>query len=399
MTKEHPCHRLSHLENFKTISLSATENAQDILRKLKDRLKSEFTDLEIVQHSNTTILVTSSLQELTNLQEDTHSFYICKGENFHFQLWSSPPRELDITLLGHRLNLETVNACNASCSMCPVENLQRKKEIMNIDISFSVLDSVRNIPEIQTINMYMNGEPLLDRSLENRISHASSIGLPYLRISTNGHLLSLERYKALSQAGLDEITISLDSPIAKQHEKIRPGVSFERIIKNIKQIINYKNSTKKHHASIMIGMIVGNENKPFINEMCQLVANLFECVTPEFKQYGILIEDHYRGLGFFITKRFDWVGNYRDKPESLITKGSCPGYSDIIVYPDGRVPFCCLDSHGENIIGNVKSTNIIDIINSKKRKDMITSLVKRDIKNIPKTCKNCSLLYENRELR
>jgi molybdenum cofactor biosynthesis enzyme MoaA len=115
---------------------------------------------------------------------------------------------------------------------------------MTLSLSERVVSQAINHPEIQTINMYMNGEPLLDQKLENRIRLANNKGIPYIRISTNATLLTPSRFLSLREAGLDEITISLDAPAQMKHESIRPGTNFNLIIEYLSLIIKEKKERK-----------------------------------------------------------------------------------------------------------------------------------------------------------
>ena len=155
-----------------------------LAQRLWSRLVAERADLSIALGDATPsdhsvqFVVANDVRVLQQLEPISDTYYVCAGDNLHLQTWSAPPQNLDTNLWGCRLGLETVNTCNASCGMCPVENLTRRRQVMPMNIARSALAAASQHRELQTVNFYMNGEPLLDRRLEERISIARDMGLP-----------------------------------------------------------------------------------------------------------------------------------------------------------------------------------------------------------------------------
>ena len=54
---------------------------------------------------------------------------------------------------------------------------------------------------------------------------------------------------------------------------------------------------------------------------------------------------------------------------------------------DGRVPICCLDYNGEEIMGDLKTHSILEIINSTKYNNYRAYQL---TKNPPKICRCCN---------
>lgn len=125
------------------------------------------------------------------------------------------------------VNLEVTKTCNAFCSFCNYY-LTPKNEKRLIDYS-RIIQKVK--PFVVSIT---GGEPLLRKDLEQIIKKIkkSHWGC-YVGMITNGALLTKERARSLRNAGLDQISISLDFP-DKRHDKSRgiPGL-FNRIMKVI----------------------------------------------------------------------------------------------------------------------------------------------------------------------
>jgi MoaA/NifB/PqqE/SkfB family radical SAM enzyme len=84
--------------------------------------------------------------------------------------------------------------------------------------------------------IFAGGEPLLREDLPELIAHAHQLGI-VTRMSTNGLLLTRERVRELKRAGLDVCGVSLDSPDAEVHDRLRgvPG-TFDRAVRGLRYL-------------------------------------------------------------------------------------------------------------------------------------------------------------------
>ena len=123
------------------------------------------------------------------------------------------------------VRIETTNACNAKCIICPHKDLQRKIRQIDDDLFIRAIDECaeNRCPEVHLHNF---GEPLLDRSLADRVRYAKSKGIAKVKIFTNGSLLTRQRGRALIDAGLDEIKISFDGATREEFERIRYPLKY-----------------------------------------------------------------------------------------------------------------------------------------------------------------------------
>lgn len=136
--------------------------------------------------------------------------------------------------------VRTTENCNANCFMCNYARNIKGKEL-NIE-EFEQLLDIMSKEEYRLIK-FTGGEPLLNKNLKNFIRRSKDQGYN-TSIITNGYLLK-NQYKELIEAGLEHITISLDSNKDYVHDKIR-GMNglFNRIIESIKEIKEYNKNVK-----------------------------------------------------------------------------------------------------------------------------------------------------------
>ena len=123
------------------------------------------------------------------------------------------------------VSFEVTYSCNAHCKHCHLGG-PVKDEIRATPEVFGLL-SRRLKPVVAQVS---GGEPLLRHDLEDIIKAIQRPqAAPYIVVTTNGALLTYQRYKSLRQAGVDEFSLSLDYP-DERHDEFRgiPGL-FNKI--------------------------------------------------------------------------------------------------------------------------------------------------------------------------
>ena len=115
------------------------------------------------------------------------------------------------------LRISVTDRCNFRCVYCmPKEVFGREFEFLKRAELLTFEEIARAARILATLGVekirLTGGEPLLRQDLEELVAMLSTIdGIRDLTITTNGSLLTRARAKALRQAGLRRITISLDS--------------------------------------------------------------------------------------------------------------------------------------------------------------------------------------------
>jgi MoaA/NifB/PqqE/SkfB family radical SAM enzyme len=163
--------------------------------------------------------------------------------------------------------IETVNACNATCKMCTVNKWQKNGNPFMSDTVFRKMadELIDNRDIVRTVNLSRDGEPLLDRKLEERITYLKEGGIKHITFSTNASLLTKKRALSLMKSGLDEIMFSIDGLKKETFEKIRTGLNFEKIMNNVSQFIKLRDSTVSS-VKIRVRMVIQQDNLAEIEE-------------------------------------------------------------------------------------------------------------------------------------
>jgi MoaA/NifB/PqqE/SkfB family radical SAM enzyme len=129
------------------------------------------------------------------------------------------------------LYLETTNRCNLLCTTCPrtYEELEPPAD-MSWELFTRIVDQ---LPAIERAVLHGVGEPMLVKNLPKMVRYLKDRGT-YVLFNTNGTLLNEKNGRALIDAGLDELRVSLDAANAKSYRAIRGKDFFARILRNVR---------------------------------------------------------------------------------------------------------------------------------------------------------------------
>jgi radical SAM protein with 4Fe4S-binding SPASM domain len=127
--------------------------------------------------------------------------------------------------------LETTNRCNLLCATCPrtYEELEPPAD-MSWELFTSIVDQ---LPDLERAVLHGVGEPMLVKNLSRMVRHLKERDT-YVLFNTNGTLLNERNGRALIEAGLDELRVSLDAANAKSFLAVRGKNYFGRILKNVR---------------------------------------------------------------------------------------------------------------------------------------------------------------------
>ena len=130
------------------------------------------------------------------------------------------------------VHFEVTMRCNASCTFC---DYWKTSPDMKAQEVASFVDAARKFDPM--LITWTGGEPLLRKDLEDLVAGVDrAIRTKYTTLITHGAMLTLERARALWDAGIGQFNISLDYPDAR-HDRARgiPGLA-ERILGNAEAI-------------------------------------------------------------------------------------------------------------------------------------------------------------------
>ena len=129
------------------------------------------------------------------------------------------------------LYLEVTNRCNLLCTTCPRTYVELEPPAdMSWELFTSIVDQV---PNLARAVLHGIGEPMLVKDLPRMVRYLKDRGT-YVLFNTNGTVLSEKNGRALIEAGLDELRVSLDASTRASYIAVRGKDYFERILKNVR---------------------------------------------------------------------------------------------------------------------------------------------------------------------
>lgn len=249
------------------------------------------------------------------------------------------------------LNIETTNRCNLKCVMCPRDKMTRAEGTMDMELYRKIVADCSNYVEyIFVFGLFMDGEPLLDKLLEQRIRIAKDAGIRFVDIATNGMLLTQSRARSLVESGLDRIIIAVEDIDKDVHERIRRGCDYNRVISNLENLIAIRNEAGSTTPEIVVRMLGLEENSlhraAFLQHWGQKVEHI------------LIVPAHNWGGAVPIGEKV----NHPNTECFYLWK-------QMVIHIDGTVALCCVDYDGVHKLGNARYESIYDIWHGKNFKE------------------------------
>lgn len=304
---------------------------------------------------------------------DIDEIEIIKTQN---SIWRHNPKVYSVSIVP---NID----CNFRCKYC-FEEIEEKymseETILNIEKFFNKRIGSEKI-EFLDIGWY-GGEPLLSKNIISRLSETFAKVKNFRAcIFTNGYDFDDDFIRNLPKYGIDLVHITIDG-IKGIHDKYRihknGNETFEKIINNIKKIIEYHNDT----IYINIRTNLDNDNKNYYGELLKIFQ---EIKSKKFKFHFSKIHEISTGLGknycgglsdeeteeVFNNIRGELIKNKFKRAEDILPKNQnchhCYVSLDngFTINHDGLIYKCFGDANPpKNSIGSLNSIGEIDFISS-----------------------------------
>ena len=266
-------------------------------------------------------------------------------------------------IMPNHIQIETVGGkgmCNARCDMCTINDWQKPPRIMkNPEFEKFVDDLIPFKEHFDYITLHCNGEPLMDKHLHEKVRYLKDNGFRGTGFATNGSMLTEKRSIELIEAGLDTIIVSLDGITKETHEKIRKGLNYEKIVKNVLSFIDFRNKYALNNEKvtrIIIRFIMQPLNKhEWDDYQVFWKKNINKNLNDEILYFPI----------------HNWGGQLDAKERMRQTYGDgrkifyCEDMHErMIIFSDGNVSHCDADYNGFYPHGNVFKNHFLDIYNN-----------------------------------
>ncbi len=279
------------------------------------------------------------------------------------------------------IEIETVNACNARCPMCTINDWERNYPIMKDDVFKKIADDlIKNRHYLKRVSLYRDGEPLVDKKIPQRIKYLKDNKIENVTIATNVSLLNKKRSEMILEAGLDQIIFSIDSLKKDVFENIRVRLNFDVVLENAINFFKLRDEINPN-CRIWVRMIRQETNKDEWNDYKNF-----------WLKYAKPIDRiYYHDI-------FNWGGqleNFKAVSKSYEPNLPCVAlWSLMVFFANGDVPLCNVDYNNKFPTGSILKNSVQELWQSKVmniRREMHLNNEKNGIS----ICRNCNVWDEN----
>ncbi len=258
----------------------------------------------------------------------------------------------DLLYFPKYVQIETVVACNARCVMCPVEEIKRDEPIMTPELFDKILKELSCFSKwVNKVTIQWNGEPLLDKGLEDKIRTLKHAGMRYVSFATNAQLMDGKRAESILASGVDEVSFSLDSVSKDVFEKIRTRLSFEECVVNTENFIKIRDRLGAS-TRVRIRMTVQDKN---VHEVGAFMQYWRKRSGAKDSVYGKLLHNWA-----------NWTKDYKlpsgaERSEVLNTSPCISPFGSLVICTDGRAALCCSDYNVSAPMGDFRRSSMQEI--------------------------------------
>ena len=152
--------------------------------------------------------------------------------------------------------LSFVYVCNAKCPNCPYTNSEirsdyKDRPFMNADTFKIIADQCGKYGA--WVRFSGGGEPMLHPQAVELIEYAKKVGAR-VGLITNGSCFTEDSSKRLLRANVDMIEFSVDAADEESYQRVRQGLKWETLVKNVKRLVEFRNQLKSETKIIASGV-------------------------------------------------------------------------------------------------------------------------------------------------
>ncbi len=185
---------------------------------------------------------------------------------FYLKLAHSPTASKQERFVPLVISWNVTRKCNLKCPHCYINaNAQESINELTTREAKNLIDQLCKVS--RPLLVLSGGEPLLRQDIYELISYGSSKGFK-MGLGSNGSLIDDVTVKKIKEAGIETVSISLDSHIPEQHDEFR-GVkgSWKKAVSAIKAL-------RKNGVLVQVNTTVTQQNYDQIDDIMSLAERL-----------------------------------------------------------------------------------------------------------------------------
>lgn len=264
--------------------------------------------------------------------------------------------------------LDPCGACNFKCSFCPCNTVEEqaaeRHKMMSWELFEKLLDDLQAFQgQVSVINLHGFGEPLLNPRIADMVRALKQAHCcREVRVTTNGSLLDEERSRALIDAGVDLVRVSVEALTTEGYKALcGVQIEFSEILHNVENFycLAHAAGKSKISAKIFSDTLRGSEDEKRFQELFAPITDYHyvETVEPIWSEF---VERQA------VPER-NSVPNYCYQMGERREICSFP-FTDMCIHSNGIVGACCSDWKFATQYGDARTEALSEIWNGKRHR-------------------------------
>ena len=175
-----------------------------------------------------------------------------------------------ITSYPYTIEIEITNKCNKKCLICEHTYWNEPNRDLTFDEFLKIINC---FPKLKWVNLTGEGDAFLNKDYLKMIEYLKSKNICVYLVDSFD-LIDESKSAKLIQLGVDGIWISMDSANKEIYEKIKIGCDFDKIIKNIKTLLQLKKKYKSPIPELCFRYIITKLNLDGLSKFVEFIAKL-----------------------------------------------------------------------------------------------------------------------------
>ncbi len=277
--------------------------------------------------------------------------------------------------------IELTNACNHACLFCKNSHQLRKPTYLSLQTYSTFIKQAVKLG-LKEVGLYATGEPFMTKEIEKYILFAKNNGVERVYITTNGALAEISKVKKCFEAGLDSIKFSINASNKEDYKIIHGKDDFEKVLKNLKEIYNWKYKNKLNLQ------ILGS---------CVLVPSMPHTKKEHFKIFNEYFDDSlYVESTSQGGQKFDYPLPENDLKKIFTTlnevnekdlKPCLMVFNRYHLTAEGYLSACCIDYNLNLVFSDINKENLIESWHNNVIKKLREKHINRKLDNT--ICHSC----------
>jgi hypothetical protein len=306
------------------------------------------------------------------------------------------------------LGLSLSMVCGASCVFCPRPNTGRNETpFMSPELVEKILDE-SEVYGIASIDVGENGDAFLNPDALEILRLIRSKSTAALRMFTNFRSFRPGLIDTVLEEGLlDTVVTNIDGATPEAYRAVK-GLELDRVEGNILHFLARKEALESpvqfriqaltlNHYVTTVRRVLGRDPTHVPEELVES-ADDFEEIVARWREHGVFPERSIVTLwAEDATTPTEGVSLGRaahrlrrqlfPKPCRMLEKIE----RGLFVAASGQVYLCCADFDCEIVLGDLNRQTVREVVESEKRKDILTALRKRRFHEIGGPCSHPEL--------